>query len=62
MLGKKTAKEIWNKGLKELYDMAIDGGAQVMGMVPLPTNLVPRCAAPRGKLPLEVFAVGVRCR
>lgn len=40
--GSKTAKEIWQGGLKAMYDEALDRGAHVVGMLPLPTGLVSR--------------------
>jgi hypothetical protein len=38
----KTAKEVWEGGLKALYDEVLDSGARVAAMLPLPTGLVGR--------------------
>jgi hypothetical protein len=40
LLGGRTATEIWEGGLKDLYDEALAQGAHVIGMLPLPNKLV----------------------
>lgn len=40
LAGAKTAQEIWEGGLRDLYDQALAQGAHVLGMLPLPTALV----------------------
>jgi hypothetical protein len=39
----QTAQEIWDGGLREMYDEALARGAHVLGMLPLPNGLVSRC-------------------
>jgi len=43
LLGGKSARDIWEGGLKAMYDEALEGGARVIGMLPLPNALVSRC-------------------
>lgn len=38
----KTAKEIWEGGLQDLYDEVRGKGARIVAMLPLPTGLVTR--------------------
>lgn len=40
LLGGKSAGEIWDGGLKALYDEALDRGSKVIGMAPLPNLMV----------------------
>ncbi|KAI8470308.1 MAG: hypothetical protein J3K34DRAFT_261174 [Monoraphidium minutum] len=41
--GGRTARDIWDGGLRYMYDEALSRGARVVGMLPLPTGLVGRC-------------------
>lgn len=40
LLGGRSARDIWDGGLRALYDEVLERGARVIGMAPLPNLLV----------------------